>query len=140
MIIRYLRRKIDYDVVNVRVLAKVAEILEFENVDRKEALSLLKSAVQFDEKVAVLVGFEENGVINIGWAKCRIDVEDFDKEFGKALAISRAITYTDKFNEAGAPDNVPYIVEKALPEFVDRCLRYYQDKPLAEWVNRYLGL
>jgi len=139
MIIKYLRRKNDYDLVNVRNLQKAVDLLKEEDVN--EALNILKSVVRYDYKVGVLVGFEENGIIHVGWSKYN-DIEEypFDKEFGKAIAVNRAVAFEDKFKEIGFPDpeSIPYIVRKELPEFVDRCLRYYKDKKPSEWIFRYL--
>jgi hypothetical protein len=141
MIIKYIRRN-EYEVVNKAKLKPTVFMLKdaLKNNDMslvKDALDNLKSVVPFDEKVGVLIGFKEDGVIYIGFSKCNMDYDDFSKDFGYEVALDRAYKYAKKFENAGIPI-VPKSVAREIPLFVDRCLNYYKDGELTAWVERYM--
>lgn len=70
--------------------------------------------------VATLVGVRRSdGNVYIGYSKCNTNYDTFNKKIGVMIAKGRA-----------RPDlntrPLPFIVEDRLPEFIDRCERYFK--------------
>lgn len=70
--------------------------------------------------IATLVGLQDqDGSIKIGYAKCHDSLDTFSKKWGIRIAEGRARTdYRER--------NVPYIVKKHMPKFVERCQKYFK--------------
>jgi hypothetical protein len=78
--------------------------------------------------VMIALPDEEKGAINFGFSLCCFrqnekDVDEFDPNFGKKLAIERALT-------VDRPLCIPCSMAKQFARFVERCGRYYKQLSL----------
>jgi hypothetical protein len=81
------------------------------------------------KRVGVIVGFIQDDVIKIGWAKCNRKLGDvFDREEGLTLAQARAIKMTD------APP-LPLCMRRQVNDFCARCVRYFKNAKAMELVK-----
>lgn len=74
--------------------------------------------------LGVLAGYkDETGNIRVGWSKCYIKLDNFDKKFGSYIAYNRALKghHFDQFDS-----KVPNLIRKNLPEFLVRLSKYYK--------------
>ena len=82
------------------------------------------------EKTGVLLGWSVAGnPIQIGWSKATlrkrtIDVDKFDKDRGLEIARGRKMG-------CGETVKIPHVVKQRLPEFKERCLRYFKGAKLS---------
>ena len=81
---------------------------------------LTKRYSKKNHKVGVVVGFKEGDKILIGWAKCNIKLDKFDKETGIELAKQRA-------KGLDPICKIPDADVRQIQEFQARCLRYFKD-------------
>lgn len=70
-------------------------------------------------KAGVVLGTVDKGVIKIGWSKCNIQMDEFNKEMGLIIARNRCTT----------PDHVPIpdCIRRQVRRFGARAVRYYKD-------------
>lgn len=68
--------------------------------------------------VMVAIPVEEEGVVKFGYSLCHTKLDKFDKEFGKNIAVGRALC--DK------PLSLPDSMKKDFERFRDRCRKYYK--------------
>lgn len=74
------------------------------------------------DRIGVLVADVVNGVISIGWSFAKTKLDTYDNDTGVSIASIRmksTVAYIA---------TIPYPVKKLLPEFIDRCLRYFKTK------------
>ena len=79
------------------------------------------------DKLGVLVGFKkEDGKLGIGWSKYASNIEDaqFSKEKGLIIARGRAASH--RVNSPEVFFKLPFVIQKELPNFVNRCERYFK--------------
>jgi hypothetical protein len=65
----------------------------------------------------VLVAVKSPEGYNIGYSLCS-KYDRFEKRMALNIAIGRA--------NFGDNSNMPYAISKSLPQFIDRCKRYYK--------------
>lgn len=70
-----------------------------------------------NKKVGVIVGINDNGTIKIGWSKCNVKMDVFNKHMGLKMAKERALK--------GNPP-APACFRKHLRQFSARCVRYFK--------------
>lgn len=68
----------------------------------------------------VLVAVPEDGKVNVSFSMCDYRYDKFNKHLGTQIAYNRAMKGTRKLYPKSVNDN--------LPQFIDRCKRYYKDK------------
>jgi len=93
----------------------------------KEIIEFIKKRREHNrmERVGVLVGYNDNGTIRIGWAKANTKAGDVFDEY-KGLHIARERCFAN-------PANLPYIpsaIHGAYKRFKNRCQRYFKDASL----------
>ena len=71
-------------------------------------------------KVGVIIGYNENGVIKVGWSKCNINKDVFNPDIGLSLAKERA-------NKPLSPLSPPLCVQSQVRRFGARCVRYFKN-------------
>ena len=71
------------------------------------------------QKKGVLVAVPVDGQVRLGWSLCH-KRDKFNKEFGKKIAISRAL--------CGKQVKMPPSLKDEMNMFVIRASRYYKDK------------
>jgi hypothetical protein len=69
------------------------------------------------EPRGVLVAIKSPDGYNIGYSLCS-KYDRFEKKMALKIALGRAIV--------GDSSTVPYVISKALPQFLMRCQRYYK--------------
>lgn len=79
-------------------------------------------AVQIDDKKA-----------SIGYALCSKH-DNFSKDKGKQLATEKAKFFLNK----RTPQNIPHTIKKELPAFIERSMKYFQDKQFPSWTHDLL--
>lgn len=80
---------------------------------------------------------EKQDEVKIGFSKCNTKHDKFDRNRAIEIARIRAKKYSDRIYEKY---NVPFLVEDVMPEFVERCRRYYKEKKLPDWVRQFENL
>jgi hypothetical protein len=72
-------------------------------------------------KVGVIVGTtdEGHGVVKVGWSKCNVRLDTFEKDVGLKLARERCKT--------PSKSGVPACVKRQYRQFAARCVRYFKD-------------
>lgn len=78
----------------------------------------------------VMVAFLANeSTINIGWSKCKMHEDYFDRGEGKLQAMERAMV--PKIPKDGEESWIPHSAQKDLAYFAERARKYYKvDKVL----------
>jgi hypothetical protein len=98
--------------------------------------------------------------IIIGYSLCHTPIDQFDhigdgpdlftrdyrqkKGLGRKIAFSRAVKWTEK-TKAGrlSPEYyallIPPSIRPNLKQFIQRAVKYYQDKELTEWAVEFMG-
>jgi hypothetical protein len=67
--------------------------------------------------VGILVASKHKKSFKVGYSLC-CKKDRFSREMGLKIAFGRS--------EAGSDEAVPHIIRRALPEFAERCRRYYK--------------
>ena len=80
------------------------------------------------KRVGVIVGLKQDDTIKVGWAKCNIKLDKFNRDEGIALAEARAIKM------ATAPA-LPLCMVRQMREFQKRCIRYFKGAKTMELVS-----
>lgn len=70
-------------------------------------------------RVGVIVGLREDESIKIGWAKCNVKLDKFDREKGLDMAEARA-------RKILTSPKVPDCMRRQLNEFCARSIRYFK--------------
>jgi hypothetical protein len=75
--------------------------------------------------VGVLVAFKRptDSQIVIGWSKCHMSMDTFDKHMGTYVAINRGLVHPIEKDS-----DVPQIVRKSLETFRERVKKYFKLK------------
>ena len=81
----------------------------------------VKSGVLLAKKVKTSKG--KNKVI-VGWSKCKLTVDKFDRQLGLEIAEGRIDNRKDKEKKT----KVPPSIKEQVKEFVDRCKSYFKTK------------
>ena len=68
--------------------------------------------------VMVALPIEEEGIVKFGFSLCHRQLDKFNRDFGKKLAINRAM--------CDRPLSIPDSMEKEFNEFKERCKKYYK--------------
>lgn len=71
-----------------------------------------------NKKIGVIVGMNDNGTIKIGWSKCNVKMDVFNRHTGLKMAKERALK--------GNPP-APACFRKHLRQFSARCVRYFKN-------------
>lgn len=71
--------------------------------------------------------------VNIGFSFCS-PRDTFDREWGKMIAINRAIAYSDK-DSSEVIHKIPSWRMNDVSSFISRCRIYYKDKKLPAWIE-----
>lgn len=91
-----------------------------------------------NRKVGILFA-ENNGEdkkVKIGYSKCHQKFDVFNKDIGFDIAKGRARKHSDLLFDKY---QVPFIVQRKLPKFIDRCQRYFKDKKLPKWTKKTIN-
>ena len=72
----------------------------------------------------VLVAVKNPDGYNIGYSLCS-KYDRFEKKMALKIALGRANYNSTTLNESISV--LPYAVAKAVPEFIDRCKKYYKN-------------
>ncbi len=72
-------------------------------------------------KVGVILGIVKDGVIKIGWSKCRVSEDKFTPEDGLRFARARAL------GETCVNTPVPSCIRRSVRQFGARAVRYFKD-------------
>jgi hypothetical protein len=65
------------------------------------------------------------GKVYVAWAKCWMQKDKFNPEFGQNLAKDRIKTHVKEDRDSHP---VPNSMEEAMDRFLKRCKRYYKTK------------
>lgn len=79
-----------------------------------------------DEKrrpIGLLIAYVDGNTVRIGFSKCNTKYDTFDKKLANHIALNRAMKGTRK-----TWDDIPFEVRNEIPNFADRCKRYFKDK------------
>lgn len=79
-------------------------------------------------RIGVVVALKEGERVVFGWSKC-CTKDQFDKEFGIAVAVRRAYTRAAEVREHD--DEIPRQIKKHMERFYGRALRYFKLTPEA---------
>ncbi len=87
-----------------------------------------------NQKVGLLVGLpdDKNEKVLIGFSKCNTKHDKFDRELAIKIAEARAKKYSDQLINKY---NIPFKVMENLPDFMERCGKYFKDKEMPNWYN-----
>jgi hypothetical protein len=88
------------------------------------------------QRVGVMVAVEDKieNRIMIGFSKCNMPLDCFDKYQGRNIAIGRAITWDAVHRNY----KIPHSIIEPLKGFIARCKLYYKDKDFSPWVERFV--
>lgn len=87
-----------------------------------------------NHKIGMVLAKSVKNEVRIGFSKCNTVCDKFDRDRAVKIARVRAEKFSDQmYNKY----NVPSDVEKIMPEFIDRCKRFYKDKILPEWSKNF---
>jgi len=67
----------------------------------------------------VAIPSREENKIYFGYSLCNLKKDKFNKDFGKAIAIDRAVI-------DNRPLIIPLSIQNVFAKFVDRCKKYYK--------------
>jgi hypothetical protein len=73
------------------------------------------------QPIGVVIAFKDEGIIKLGWSKCNLSAEPFDKQIGINKAISRAVDYRQVDER-----DVPRGTREEVLEMIARLQRYFQ--------------
>lgn len=83
--------------------------------------TIKKSVHGRKQKVGLIMGINDDGVIKIGWSKTNLKLGDkFNADVGRELAMNR-ILGIEKF------PTLPLCMGTRIRNFEGRCLRYFKD-------------
>jgi hypothetical protein len=81
------------------------------------------------ERVGVLLAYNDGSSVKLGWSKCNVKTEPFDREIGiqKALAENRVVNLDDinEFKDL-LENQLPHSLNNELNNMLDRIDRYFQ--------------
>lgn len=77
-----------------------------------------KNKSSIKKGVMVAIPFEEEGIVKFGYSLCHLSLDKFNKDFGKDVAIARAMR--------GRPLDIPDSMKKEFDKFKARCKKYYK--------------
>jgi hypothetical protein len=98
--------------------------------------------------------------IIIGFSLCHTPIDQFDyigdggvdifmrnykqkKGLGRSIAFNRACTWAERTTSRRSPDyhanSVPPSIRPELKQFIQRAVKYYQDKELTQWAALFIG-
>lgn len=94
--------------------------------DRKHIRYYLRN--RKNQLVGMLVAYkDEDGHLRIGWSKCKVKMDKFDKEIGFYIALRRAEKREPyKRNTHYCVKGLPHCVTQVMPKFVERVNKYYK--------------
>lgn len=105
-------------------------IVEYKRKGRPRTKAGKPSTANARARKGIMVAFpsEDEKTINFGYSLCCFrkndkDVDEFDPNFGKKLAIERALI-------VDRPLCVPCSMTKQFARFVERCAKYYKQLSL----------
>jgi hypothetical protein len=81
------------------------------------------------EKVGVLVAYNDGDNVKLGWSKCNVKTEPFDREIGiqKALAENRLVNLDDPHEVKDMVIyQLPHSLKNELDNMLARVERYFQ--------------
>ncbi len=71
-------------------------------------------------KIGMLVaGRRTNGHVYVGWSKCNMGKDEFDRKVAHNIAMKR---FNDLHSKVGPPESI----RKDVLRFMSRCVRFYQ--------------
>lgn len=82
------------------------------------------------QPVGVLVAIKNDNKVHIGWSKCNIKLDRFDRQFGFYLAAVRSLSkkIVLKGKTCQHKEILPTTVQKYLPKFVERANKFFFKK------------
>jgi hypothetical protein len=81
------------------------------------------------QPVGVVIAFkDENEIVKLGWSKCNVKEEQFNKNIGINKAISRARDYRE-VDERDAP----YKTQKEISDMIERLGRYFCESAILKF-------
>lgn len=89
-----------------------------------------------NKKVGIILATADDEKVKIGFSKCNTKHDKFDKNRAIDIARIRAENYSDKLYDKYY---VPFMVNEVMPEFIDRCMRYYKDKVMPNWIHLFVN-
>ena len=106
-------------------LTKTVHLLHLEE-EANQILSCFKPLIQYirdknNRKVGVLLGYKDaDGELMIGWSKCNIKRDKFNRD----LAITKAFSRRE-LNAGKWADGLPQSLRETYQSFCDRCVRFF---------------
>lgn len=77
--------------------------------------------------VADKVSLPEGEFVAVGWAQCNCKADSFDPQTALEMAVGRAKGLAVPRNRT---NTIPHLVKQELPEFNERCKRYFKTNNL----------
>ena len=99
---------------------KTLELMEYLRKTRKG--QRVKSGILLAKRVKTKKG---NKRVLIGWSKCKLTVDKFDRERGLEIASGRIQSRLDK---TAKKTKVPPSIQEQMDSFVKRCKTYFKTK------------
>jgi hypothetical protein len=90
------------------------------NEEIKNGSEIFEYVKKNNQKVGVVVGLLDNGVIKVGWSKCNTRMDNFDRDSGLRFAKERC--YGNMSSTI-----IPTCMKKQVRQFSARCIRYFKD-------------
>lgn len=87
-----------------------------------------------NNKVGILYATADQKKVKIGYSKYHPKFDEFKKDIGFDIAKGKALKFPE---ELFTRYNVPFIVQKKFPKFIERCRRYFKDKELPKWTKKF---
>jgi hypothetical protein len=97
---------------------------------------IIKKYIRDDENMKIgmfLAGKNEKNELKIGF--CSLHPSDhgkFDKKLAEKICIGRAIAEKTK------PNRIPNNVIDNIPDFLERCNKYYKGDSIPNWISKIL--
>ena len=106
-------------------LTKTVHLLHLE-AEAQQILSCFKPLIQYirdkkNRKIGVLLGYKDaDGELMIGWSKCNVKRDHFNRDLAITKAFSRRVQDVYPF-----PEDLPQSLRKQYMLFCQRCVRFF---------------
>lgn len=115
----------------------------YQHTDRPNIVHHIKN--NKGNKIATLIAvLEEDNTVLIGFSKCKLWADKFDKQIGTDIALTRAYKWKHRYlGDADESEDkgviVPYSLAYELYKFVMRCERYFKNATkYSTWIHNLL--
>lgn len=105
---------------------KMAEFCKKFHTQNKVLKRYVRNKKKFP--VGVLVAFKRptDSQVVIGWSKCHMNMDNFDKHMGTYVAINRGLKHSIDSIDVTSDEIVPQVVRKSLSDFRVRVKKYFK--------------